>query len=268
MTVAPRAGRVLLGLLVLAIAALPALHAQQMAVPAPSGQWVTDGAGLLTPSERDLLNSKLRAYQDSTSTQIVVVTVPDLGGADPAQYALEIGRQWGVGQEGFNNGAVLLVSRDDRKVQIATGYGLEGAIPDILAGRIIRNLVVPEFREGRFFNGINQATDAMMLAAQGEYDAEDVPQGGGEQGIDAATLFVLLIILFFIVRAFRHRGGGGGGGRRYRSSGGGPPVIIWGGGSGWGGGGFGGGFGGGGFGGGGFSGGGGSFGGGGAGGSW
>lgn len=260
----PSAGRLLLGFLLAAVSVASPLHAQRLSVPAPSGQWVTDLAGMLSPSEKSMLNDKLRAYEDSTSTQIVVVTVPELGGADPAEYALEIGRQWKVGQGDFNNGVVLLVSRDDRKVQIATGYGLEGAIPDVLAGRIIRNIVVPAFRSGSYFNGISQATDALMLAAQGEYTAENMPRGEGEQGIDMATLFVLLIILFFVIRAFRHRGGGGpGSGRRYRSSHGGPPVIIWGGG-GWGGGGFGGG----GFGGGGFSGGGGGFGGGGAGGSW
>ncbi len=249
--------------LLLLVGAMP-LCAQPQ-VPPPSGKWVTDTAGMLTQPEQEMLSVKLRGFADSTSNQIIVVLVPDLGGADPADYALEIGRTWQVGQADFNNGVVVLVSRDDRKVQIATGYGLEGAIPDVTAGRIIRNIITPNFREGRYFNGLNEATDALMLAAQGEYSAEDVPGGTDAQGVDMASLLILFIIVFFVFRALRHRGGGPGGGRRYRSSFGGPPVIIWGGG-GFGGG--GGGFGGGGFGGGGFGGGGGGFGGGGAGGGW
>lgn len=245
------------------VAILPAVQAQTVEVIPPSGQWVTDQGDMLSASEEQALTQKLRTYSDTTSTQIIVVTLPDLGGADAGMYATELGEQWQVGQQGKDNGVVVLVSRDDRKVFIATGFGLEGAIPDAIAGRIIRNIITPNFRQGQFFKGLSDAVDALILAAAGEYTADEALRSyerSDDGGMDTATLFVLMIIIYFVITSIRSGGGGKGGGRRYRS-GGGPPVIIWGGG----GGGFGGG--GGGFGGG-FGGGGGGFGGGGAGGGW
>ena len=124
-----------------------------------------DRAGLLAPAERQALNARLVAFDDSTSNQIVVVIVPTLGGADPSQFATELGQAWGVGQGAKDNGVVFLVSTEDREVFIATGFGLEGAIPDAVAGRIIRRIVVPSFRQGQFYAGISQAADALMAAA-------------------------------------------------------------------------------------------------------
>lgn len=245
--------------------AAPAV-AQPEVLP-PSSRWVTDEAQVLTEVERRSLEQKLRSYADSTSNQIIVVTVASLGGAPISEYAVELGRRWGVGQQEYDNGLVILVSRDDRDVFIATGYGMEGAVPDALAGRIIRNVIVPNFREGRYYAGLSEAVNIIMAAAAGEYEA--LPRNDPDQapGMDFATVFVLLIIAFFIISGMSSgRRGGGGGGRRHRRGFGGPPIIIWGGGGGSRGGFGGGGFGGGGFGG--FSGGGGSFGGGGAGGSW
>ena len=242
--------------------------AAQSVIP-PSGKWVTDTADMLSDAEERTLSSRLASYADTTSTQIIIVTLPSVDGAIE-EYAVELGRRWGVGQQGQDNGVVILVSRDDRDVYIATGYGLEGAIPDAIASRIVRNVIVPNFRSGNYYAGLSEAADHLIAAARGEFSAEQVrTPRQGERTFDGATLFILMIIAYFVISAMRHRGGGGSdGGRRYRRRHGGPPIIIWGGG--WGGG-HGGGFGGGGFGGGGFGGfggGGGSFGGGGAGGSW
>ncbi|RMF57520.1 MAG: TPM domain-containing protein [Bacteroidetes bacterium] len=245
--------------------------AQDLDVLPPSGRWVTDEADLLTPAEERLLTQKLAAYADTTSTQIVIVTLPSLDGVPAADYAVALGRRWGVGQQGQDNGVVILVSRDDRQVFIATGFGLEGAIPDAVAARIVRDILVPNFRQGRFYDGLSAAVDALIQAARGEFRAPPRSRPTSGPGPDLALVFILLIIAFFVLSALNNRGGPGGGRRRYRRRSVDPPIIIWGGG--WddafrsGGGGFGGGsFGGGGFGG--FSGGGGSFGGGGAGGSW
>ncbi len=253
--------------------ALPGLTAwaQVREVLPPSGQWVTDRADMLSASEEQMLSRTLAGYADTTSTQIVVVTLPDMAGQDPMEYATALGREWGVGLQGQDNGVVILVSRDDRTITIATGYGLEGSIPDAVADRIRRNIIVPAFRQGRFYDGLAEAVDALILAARGEYRAEQIAERPQAPGMSAATLFVMLVILFFVISALRNGGGGKGGGRGrkvYRRPGL-PPVIIWGGGGGWsgGGGGFGG-FGGGGGGFGGFGGGGGSFGGGGASGGW
>lgn len=255
--------RAVCAILLLCIVLLPAARAQTVEVIPPSGQWVTDRGDMLSASEEQALTQKLRSYADTTSTQMIIVTLPDLGGADIGMYATELGQQWQVGQQDKDNGLVILVSRDDRKVFIATGFGLEGAIPDAIAGRIIRNIITPNFRQGRFFQGLSDAVDALILAAAGEYTADEAVRSyerSDDGGMDTATLFVIMIIIYFVITSIRKGGGKGGGGRRYRSHGG-PPVIIWGGG----GGGFGGG--GGGFGGG-FGGGGGGFGGGGAGGGW
>lgn len=252
---------ILLGLLCLVSAA-----DAQPRVISPTGQWVTDRADVLSSSEERALTATLQAYEDSTSTQIVVVTIPTLDGADIASYATALGEEWGVGQKETDNGAVILLAREERRVFIATGFGLEGAVPDIIAGRIVRNIMIPAFREGDYYAGLSGAVDAIISAASGEYEAADVAEGSArdEGGVDAATLFVLLIIGYFVISSLRRRSGGGGsGGARRGRRGGMGPIIIWGGG-----GRGGGGFGGGGFGGGGFGGGGGSFGGGGAGGSW
>jgi uncharacterized protein len=172
-----------------------------------------------------------------------------------------------VGNKEFNNGVVFLIAKNDRKVFIAPGYGLEGAIPDITAKRIIENEVVPNFKANDFYRGIDYGTDALIKAAEGEYTAPAGYANRG-QGGKPISLFgmIMVIVLIIVVLNIIRRGGGGGGGymsrRGYRNWSGPvffPPI---------GGGGFGGG-GGGGFGGGGFGGfGGGSFGGGGAGGSW
>lgn len=237
--------------------------AQGFSVIPPSGKWVTDLGDMMSTSEEQRLATKLASYSDTTSTQIIVVTLQSLDGVPPGEYAVELGRSWRVGQEGQDNGVVILASKNDRKLFIATGYGLEGAIPDIIANRIIEDIMVPSFRQGRFYEGFSLAADALIEAARGEFSA--LPDSGGG-GLDPELVKVLIWIAIIAI-IFISRSGGSGGGRRYRRRGN-FPVIVWGpsvGGSSWGGGG-GGSFGGGGFGG--FSGGGGSFGGGGAGGGW
>lgn len=234
-------------------------------VPAPSDRLVTDLGDFLEPVEERALERKLRAYNDSTSTQIVVLTVRDLGGMDAQTFALEVGRSWGVGQEGRNNGVIFLISRAERQLRIEVGYGLEGVLPDALAGRIIRDVVTPSFKQGQFFAGINAGVDLIMAAAAGEFEALPTASNKNGQGINPVFLYLVFIFVYFIITGIRNRGNGGGQYRKQRH--GGLPIIFWGGGlhghRG------GGGFGGGGFGGGGFGGfGGGGFGGGGAGGSW
>ena len=259
--------RLILFLFCILIAAPLQVRAQGFQVIPNSGKWVTDLGGMLSDSEERRLSKKLDAYEDTTSTQIVIVTLPSLDGVPESTYAIELGRQWKVGQEGQDNGIVILASRDDRKVFIATGYGLEGAIPDALAGRIIQSVIVPNFRQGQFYEGFSNATDALVLAARGEFTA--LPGSSNEPFLDPDLIRLLIFLAIFMFIIYSR--GGGGGGKKYRSRRRGDfPVILWGptfGGGHRGGGGFGGGgFGGGGFGG--FGGGGGSFGGGGAGGGW
>lgn len=246
------------------------IFAQAQDIPARPNppKLVNDLAGMMSQQNAAALEQALDAYDDSTSIQIAVVTVPSLNGADPEEYAVKLGRTWGVGNKQNNNGVVFLVSKEDRQVFIATGYGTEGGLPDITAKSIIENQVVPNFKAGNYDAGIDSGAVSIMLALKGEYKA---PPGyhQGSKGAGATAFFIILFIVIFIIWAVRRGGGPGGGYISRRGSLSGPLFwgavggMLGGGGRGGGGGGFGGG------GGGGFGGfGGGSFGGGGAGGSW
>lgn len=225
---------------------------------------VNDFTNTLTAAQIQDLENKLVAYDDSTSSQLAVVLVKSLEGYDIAEYGLKLGREWGIGGKEFSNGILLLVAIDDRKVRIETGYGLEGAIPDITAKHIIEESITPNFKEGNYYRGIDQGTDDIIRAAAGEYKA---PASYGKKKIKTGFGAILALIILFI---FLGMMGGG------RSSGGTMSGAGWiigtlinsaGRGGGWSGG--GGGWSGGGGGGGGFGGfGGGGFGGGGASGSW
>jgi uncharacterized protein len=222
---------------------------------------VNDFTGnFLTPEQRDALERKLVAYDDSTSTQIAVVIVESLHDYSAVDYAVALGRKWGVGGKEFNNGVVILIStggsEGDRDAFIATGYGMEGSIPDITAKSILDNELIPDLKSGNYYRALNRATDAIIQAAAGEYKA---PEGYGSKkgkGIGVGTIFFILMIIFAILGSLGNRGGGGGLGSfgtgwliGSMMSGGGRSGG-WSGGGGFGGGGFGG-FGGGGFGGGG-----------------
>jgi uncharacterized protein len=263
-------------LLLCLLAAAPA-HAQTF--PKLTGR-VVDNANLLDPGQEAGLTQRLAALEQASSRQLVVATVPDLQGYPIEDYGYRLGRAWGLGQEKANNGAILLVAPNERKVRIEVGYGLEPIVTDALSGLIIRNQILPRFKAGDMAGGIIAGTDAIIqqlqappeqaernvLEARQQQQASQARRAsGGGGGSIFPLLFWGFIILFVILPMFRR----GGRGRRYRRRGG-FPIVIWGPGmgGGWGSGGGGGGFGGGGGGFGGFSGGGGSFGGGGASGSW
>jgi uncharacterized protein len=248
-----------------------ALYAQQIPAKPNPPRLVNDYVNLLTPDQQQTLESKLVAYNDSTSTQIAVVILESIGDATPGDFATDLGRQWGVGGKEFNNGVIILITtgggQGRRHVFIAPGYGLEKNVPDYTAKEIVDNEMIPQLQTGNYYRAINNAADAIMRAAAGQYKAPATAKGRGGK---LSRFFPILIVIFIIIMAISRRGGGGRGGgmmsrRGYRRSI--PPIIFFPGGGLFGGGGGGGGFGGGG--GGGFGGfGGGSFGGGGAGGNW
>jgi len=234
---------------------------------------VVDTADMLPPADEAALTQKLEALEKASSRQLVVATVPDLQGYPIEDYGYQLGRAWGIGQKGTNNGVILLVSKNDRKIRIEVGYGLEPVITDAFSGSVIADRITPAFKAGDFPGGINAGVDALIGQLQAPPDeaerqavqaAERQKQRGrGESGSFVPLIFWGVILFFIIMPMLRGR-------RRGRRFGRGP-VVLWGpgfgggggGGSSWGGGG-GGGWGGGG----GFGGGGGSFGGGGASGGW
>jgi uncharacterized protein len=224
---------------------------------------VNDLAKMMSENEVAQLETKLEDYERTSSTQITVVTIKSLGSYEISQYAVELGRRWGVGQKGKNNGVLVIASLSDRAINISTGYGLEGALPDVTCARIIRNEITPNFKEGNYYAGFSSAADAIIAATKGEYKADE--QKDATRGKKIPAPAIILIILFVLWVLSRIGGGGGNymSGRGSRGWGGGPWIGGggfggfggggWGGGSSGGGGGFGG-FGGGSFGGGGSSG--------------
>lgn len=181
---------------------------------------VNDLDNQLNPTEVAALEQKLVAYNDSTSTQIVVVIVSTVEPYAIGDYAFKLGRDWGVGQEGKNNGIVLLWAATDRKVFIATGYGMEGAIPDAIAKRIISQVIIPEFKNSMYYRGLDRGVDAIIQYASGEYQAEAT---GDEEFPSWLLVFIIAFIVIMIIMS-RNRGGGSGGGG-YRNTSGGP--VIW-----------------------------------------
>jgi len=247
-------------------------HAQTVPPRPDPPRLVNDLAGLLQPQEVAALEQKLVAYNDSTSSQIAVVTVPTLDGNDIAYYAQKLYEGWGIGRKGKDNGILVLVAAQEHLARIQTGYGLEGAVPDALAKRIISNTLVPAFKQNQYYAGLDRGTDQLIALAKGEYKADPADAARQRSGRDksgSGAGFWIIIGVLILVFLLRSRGGGGGRGGRGGIGGGFVPPIIFGdfsGGRGVFGGGGGGGFGGGGGGFGGF--GGGSSGGGGASGSW
>ena len=236
----------------------------QKEIPKPPypPQLVNDYAGLLSPGEINALERKLVKYNDSTSTQIAVVIENTLEGDDIVNYCQRLAETWGIGQADEDNGILIYVAFQDRKIRLHTGYGTEGFLPDIMASRIIDRVIVPAFRKGKYYDGLNETTDVIKDLAEGEYTADEMIGGNEPFPAEAVIFMVIFIVILIIIINNSDSGGGYHRGGKYERDRGGGWVIIGGpGGGGWnsgggglGGGGFGG-FGGGGFGGGGASGG-------------
>lgn len=235
--------------------------------PAKPNRLVNDYTGTLSSQQVQFLEQKLVAFDDSTSTQIAVVLIKSLGPYDVADYGVRLAQKWGIGGKENNNGILLLASIGDRKVTIQNGYGVEGAVPDAIAFRIINDDIKPAFVRQDYFGGLDKATNSLMAYTKGEYKAK--PKKSDDDGIPIGAIVIIFVVLFLLIS----KGGGKGGGQVVGSKG--SSDLLWwtllsGMGGGHRGGGFGGGsFGGGGGRGGGFGGfGGGGFGGGGASGGW
>lgn len=214
-------------------------------------RYVTDQAGVLSESERSGLEQQLRAFEERTGNQFVVLIVSSLDGESLEEYSLAVAEQNRVGQKGKDNGLLFLVAVNDRKMRFEVGYGLEGDLTDAITSAIIRQIVAPEFRSGAYGQGVTKGMQAAMQAVAGELTLPETDEPASEEDGNPSGLFVFALFVFFYILSMRGRRKGKGGGFWY---------IGGGGFGGSGGGGFGGG--------GGFSGGGGGFGGGGSSGSW
>ena len=172
---------------------------------------VNDFANVLSDNEQQNMESALAQFARKTSTQIVVITVPDLEGYDRAEYASLLGENWGVGQKGNNNGLVVLVKpkvgNSRGEVFIATGYGLEAVLPDaIINTTVVNNEMIPRFKENDYYGGLAAGLSVIMDITRGEYTAENYQEkveAGGSAGIPFGIIF--LIILFAIFGRSRRR---------------------------------------------------------------
>ncbi len=224
--------------------------------PDKSGTLVNDWAQLFSGDQRSALEIKLINFNDTNSTQIVVITQNSID-RELNEYGTDIIEKWGIGQKGLDNGVLLIIDPAKRNTYIATGSGAEGWLPDILAKRIVDDNLLPAFKQGQYYEGVDEATSIIMKLATGEYTAADVKSPTSKANKKTTWVKLIPFALFMLVFIFfRNKGGRGGGGGWIMTGGG---FGGYSGGGGFGGGGGGGGFGG--FGGGGSSGGG-------AGGSW
>ncbi len=175
----------------------PSLSALE--VPALKGR-VNDHAAMLSAATRQQLEDILSRLEQTDSTQLVVLTIPSLGGEVLEEFSLKVAERWKIGQKGFDNGAILLVAQKDRKLRIEVGYGLEGSLTDLMAGRIIRNVIVPQFKAGNFDQGIIDGVQAMIGVVRGEYQApEKSPFGKGPKKKNSFPgLAGLIAFVFFI----------------------------------------------------------------------
>lgn len=198
----------------LLIACFAQLSFAQNILPRPNPpKLVNDVAGVLSPEQREILEQKLVALDDSSSNQIAVVLIPTLDGYPIEEYANKLFREWGIGHKGTNNGVLIIAAINDRKVRIEVGYGLEGAIPDITASDIYNNEIVPAFKEQNYFRGLDDAINALSKAAVGEYKVKKEKKRKSK-GKPLFTFLGMLIFIFLVVAGGGGRGGGGSMSRR------------------------------------------------------
>jgi uncharacterized protein len=173
---------------------------------------VYDYYGLLSNSDKNALEQKLIRYSDSTSTQIVVAIIKSTEGENINYLGAQWGEAWGIGQAVEDNGILILLAREDRRVAINTGYGVEATLTDALSKRIIENIIIPEFKEGDYYAGLDKGSDAIFSVLTGEFKQEGDPEGDGHFPF-AAFLPIIIFIVILIILSSRNRRGGGGKGR-------------------------------------------------------
>lgn len=160
---------------------------------------VNDYAAMLSPATRQQLEDLLAQLEREESTQIAVLTITSLQGADLDDYSLKVAETWGLGQKGRDNGALLLIAKNDRKLRIEVGYGLEGSLTDLTAGRIIRDIITPRFRDGNFDLGVLDGVAAMIGAVRGEFQAPQQAAVSGSTGDDTGGPLVFLGFAFYML---------------------------------------------------------------------
>jgi uncharacterized protein len=167
---------------------------------------VYDYADVLSQTEEKELENKLIRYSDSTSTQIVVISVEDLKGEDIGILTPRWAQEWGIGQEKEDNGILILLSKKDRKIWIAPGYGVEERLTAGINGELTRNIIIPEFKAGSYYRGLDKGADAIFKVLKGKYKATRKKESKFPVGL----IGVVVVIIVLLVSSKRNRGGNGG----------------------------------------------------------
>jgi uncharacterized protein len=184
-------------LLIITLSFYLPLNGQQLPDPMIPYRLVNDFTRLLTEQQQIELNDKLLAFNNETSTQIYVVTYDSLQGYPIDEFGYQLGEKWGIGQQDKNNGILILISPANRRITIQTGYGLEGAVPDAVAKRLIENIITPSFREGNYYAGIDSTANVLISLTRGEFTADDYMKSNNENF--PAAIFIIILIFFFIM---------------------------------------------------------------------
>jgi len=187
---------------------LAALAQDKLPVPEAPGSWVNDYAGVFSSAEVSQLDRKLNEFEYRSSTQIFVITLDDNGGYPASMLAPMIGEQWGVGQQGKDNGLLIVVDMQERDVFISTGYGLEEYVPDAIAKRIVENEILPHFKNGDYYAGIDAATGVLISLLDGKFTAEEYRKQSSGGGAGSIGGIIFMIILFSILFGGRRRSTG------------------------------------------------------------
>lgn len=172
---------------------------------------VYDYANLLEASEKNTLEEKLIKYSDSTTTQIVVITVESINGEDIGLLTPKWAHQWGIGQADKDNGVLILLAAQERKIWISPGYGVEDRLTAGITGEIVRNVIIPQFKAGSYYNGLNLGADAIFDVLTGKYKGTRIEE---DNSIDILPVILFIIILFIIIIVLskNNRGNSGGSG--------------------------------------------------------
>lgn len=177
------------------------------------------GQNFISPGEEQQLENKLEAFANKTSNQIVIVIVDDLAGYEPYDYATRLGQAWGVGQEKQDNGVVVLIKprigSEKGQASISTGYGLGGAIPDATCKQIVENELIPNFKNGENYKGLDEATNVLMKLAIGEYNSDQYGEKRKKKGLPAVVIIIIILVILLVIA----RGNKGGGGMTMSSTG-------------------------------------------------
>jgi uncharacterized protein len=190
----------LISICLLIMLPLRSMAQDELPVPATPGSWVNDYAGVFSSAETSVLDRKLNEFEYRSSTQIFVITLDDNGGYPASMLAPLIGEQWGVGQQGKDNGLLILVDMQDQDVFISTGYGLEEYVPDAIAGRIVQNEILPNFKNQDYYAGVDAAAEVLISLLDGKFTAEEYKKqtsGGGGAGIGGIIFMIILSSVLF-----------------------------------------------------------------------